>query len=137
MEKIKILFYVLVYLFCVNDLFAEVINVNTDKLKILIKNNVDIIDVRTKEEWKETGIIKNSHLISMNYKFGFFKKEDWFFEFEKINLKGNSAVLICAVGGRSSYLSNLISKNYDNLKIYNVVGGIKALIKSGFTLKKF
>ena len=40
-------------------------SVGNYELNILIKKGVNIVDVRTPEEWKKTGIINNSLLISL------------------------------------------------------------------------
>ena len=44
---------------------AEVIDINIRELNNLIEKKIKIIDVRTENEWKSTGIIKGSFLISL------------------------------------------------------------------------
>ena len=39
-------------------------NINNSELKELLKKGVRLIDVRRPDEWKETGIVKGSHLLS-------------------------------------------------------------------------
>ncbi len=44
---------------------AEVIDINNRELSNLIEKEIKIVDVRTQNEWKSTGIIKGSILISL------------------------------------------------------------------------
>ena len=44
---------------------AEVININNKELSNLIEKEIKIIDVRNQNEWKSTGIIKGSFLVSL------------------------------------------------------------------------
>ena len=88
------------------------------------ENKMIIIDVRTVNEWKETGIIPESMLINMHDS-NFSEKKDFLKEIEEVihSQPQKQIAIICASGGRSSLTSNaLISKGYKN--IYNVSGGI-------------
>ena len=44
--------------------FAQVENIDNDRLKFLIDEGIPIIDIREEVEWKETGIVDRSHLIT-------------------------------------------------------------------------
>ena len=59
----RFLFFLI--LFLPKVLYADLKSVGNYELNILIKRGVNIIDVRTPEEWKKTGIINNSLLISL------------------------------------------------------------------------
>ena len=48
--------------------YSEVIEVSNSQLKSLLENNVPIIDIRREEEWKATGIIENSILMTFDKK---------------------------------------------------------------------
>ena len=69
---------------------SEVINVDNKKLKKLMTRGIPIIDVRTEKEWKATGILKKSYLISMINDKGKYSLDDWFKKFSQIKLKNNS-----------------------------------------------
>ena len=59
----RLLFFLI--LFLPKVLYADLMSIGNYELNILIKRGVNIVDVRTPEEWKKTGIIKNSLLISL------------------------------------------------------------------------
>ena len=119
----------IIIIFFSNTVFAEVINIGNEELKILLKQGIPIVDVRNKNEWEATGTISMSHLISMLNHNGKYSIENWYNEFSKMKLKNNSVILICAVGGRSHYLAKIINHHKKNIKVYNVKKGIKNWIK--------
>ncbi len=115
---------IFIFIFLIQNAYSDVISINNQKLDELLKKGIPIIDVRTEKEWNKTGIIKNSFLVSMINKRGRYSFSDWMKRFSDINLKNNSAILICAVGGRSLYLAKMIQSVTDDLRIYNVEKGI-------------
>ena len=89
-----------------------------------MSNNLIIIDVRNKEEWKETGIIPNSLLIQM-LSAGRTIRKEYISELlialgEDKNIK---AAIICHSGGRSSATVELL-KNEGFNNIFNISEGM-------------
>ena len=115
---------------------AEVININNKELSNLIEKEIKIIDVRTQNEWKSTGIIKGSFLVSLLNKNKKFIFEDWFAMFENNFGRNKSIIFICASGVRSIYISNLVKKKKPDLKIYNHKRGINYWIRSGYKIER-
>ena len=130
-------FSIIFFLLFSNIVFADIIDINNEELKKLIKKGIPIIDVRTKKEWVKTGIIKNSHLISMINDKGRYSLENWFNEFSKIKLKNNSTILICAVGGRSFYIAKILNDRKENITVYNLQKGILNWIKKQNPTEKY
>ena len=116
---------------------AEVIHIDNKELSNLIETEVKIIDVRTQNEWKSTGIIKGSFLISLLNKNKKFIFEDWYAMFENKFGKNESIVFICASGVRSNYISHLVQRRKPDLKIYNLEKGINHWIRSGNKIYRF
>ena len=56
--KTKILSITLVAFLFNPQLFADINEVNNNKIIILMESGVPLIDIRTKREWYETGVIK-------------------------------------------------------------------------------
>ena len=116
---------------------AEVIDINIRELTNLIEKKIKIIDVRTENEWKSTGIIKGSFLISLlneNKKFIF---EDWYEMFNNKFGKNKSIIFICASGIRSNYISHLVKKKNPDLIVYNLKKGINKWIRSGYKIERY
>ena len=124
---------ILLFLFIISIKFvnAEVIDIDNSELKNLIANDINIIDVRTQNEWKSTGIIEGSILISLLDKKNKFIFENWYKDFNKKITKNESIIFVCALGIRSKFISNLINKKKPDLKIYNLKKGINNWIRSG------
>jgi rhodanese-related sulfurtransferase len=117
---------ILIFLLLIsNTVFAEIINIDNKKLKKLIKQGIPVIDVRTKKEWIKTGVISDTYLISMINEEGKYSLKDWYKQFSKIELKDDAVVLICAVGGRSSYIAKILQSTNKDIDIFNLEKGIK------------
>ena len=119
------------FIFFIRFVNAEVIDIDNSELKNLIEKDINIIDVRTQNEWKSTGIIEGSILISLLDKKNKFIFENWYENFNKKISKNESVIFVCALGVRSKYISNLINKKKPDLKIYNLKKGINDWIRSG------
>ena len=130
----KILF-VLFVLFT-NFVNAEVINIDNRELSNLIKKEIKIIDVRTENEWKSTGIIKGSFLISLLNKNKKFIFEDWYKMFKNKFSRNKSIIFICASGIRSNYISHLVKNKDPDLTVYNLKKGINDWIRSGYKIER-
>ena len=116
---------------------ADVINIDNRELSNLIEKEIKIIDVRTQNEWKSTGIIKESFLVSLLNKNKKFIFEDWYAMFENKFGINETIVFICASGIRSNYISHLVQRRKPDLKIYNLKKGINHWIRSGNKIYKF
>ena len=130
--KIAIIIFILFSKF-VN---AEVIDINNKELSNLIEKEIKIIDVRTQNEWKSTGIIKGSFLVSLLNKNKKFIFEEWYAMFENNFSKKKSIIFICASGVRSNYISNLVKKKDPDLIVYNLKKGINNWIRSGYNIER-
>ena len=89
-----------------------------------MSNNLIIIDVRNKEEWKETGIIPNSLLIQMLSAGRTIRKE---YISELLIALGEDkdikAAIICHSGGRSSATVTML-KDLGSNNIFNISEGM-------------
>ena len=128
---------IIIFLLFSKTVFSDVKNINNEELKHLLKKGVPLVDIRTEKEWSKTGIIKNSFLVSMINQKGRYSFEDWSKRFSSVKLKNNSAILICAVGGRSDYLAKLLGSRNGNIVIYNVKKGIYNWIADNNPIVKY
>ena len=128
---------IFIFLLFSKTVFSDVKNINNEELKHLLKKGVPLVDIRTEKEWSKTGIIKNSFLVSMINQKGRYSFEDWSKRFSSVKLKNNSAILICAVGGRSDYLAKLLGSRNENIVIYNVKKGIYNWIADNNPIVKY
>ena len=113
--------------------FAQVENIDNERLKFLIDEGIPIIDIREEVEWKDTGIVDKSHLITFFDSEGKYDVQKWLAELEEITSRNDPVIIICRSGRRSLILANYLSKHENFLKVYNVTEGIKGWKKANLT----
>ncbi|BCX79808.1 rhodanese-like domain-containing protein [Campylobacter sp. 19-13652] len=90
-----------------------------------------IIDVRTPDEWRETGIVEGALTIDIVGNKQKFAQE----VLSKID-PTKPVALICRTGRRSTYAANFLeeelAKQGIKLEIINLNGGVVSLIKQGY-----
>ena len=128
--KIKLLVLTLLFLLNSNHLFAEIFEVNNEKIKILLESSVPLIDIRTEGEWNETGVINNSHLLPFFDKDGNYDFKNWMIEIGEIADENGPVIIICRSGRRSRIVSNMMIKENSEYLIYHATNGIKSWIES-------
>ena len=114
-----------------SPVYAEVTEVDNTQLQALIEKGIPIIDVRRPDEWKRTGIVEGSHLMTFFDAKGRYNIEAWVTELNKIVEKDEHFVLICAVGGRTGSISKLLDLKLGYTGVHNVSKGINHWIRKG------
>ncbi|WP_170826920.1 FKBP-type peptidyl-prolyl cis-trans isomerase [Magnetovibrio blakemorei] len=110
-------------------------NIDNEELKALLARGVPLVDVRRKEEWDQTGVIKGSHLITAFNERGTLDKP-FVPGFKAVAGMEDEVILICRTGSRSSVLSQALADQVGYKKIYNVSSGITKWIKDGNAVEK-
>ena len=128
--KIKLLALTLYCLLNSAQLFAEIYEVNNEKIKMLLENNVPLIDIRTEGEWHDTGVVKRSHLLTFFDKDGNYDFKKWMIEVGEIADENGPVIIMCRSGRRSRIVSNMIIKENSEYLIYHATNGIKSWIES-------
>ena len=131
----KIIFIFLLTCFAKSNVFAETIDINNDEIKKLIKNNIPIVDIRTSDEWNQTGVIPNSILLTFFKKNGTYNFETWHKELGYVIDTNKPYVLICRSGRRTKIVSEIIDKKIDKL-VYNASFGINSWLQSNLKVVK-
>lgn len=111
-------------------------DLDNDGLKAKIAAGVPVIDIRRPDEWKETGVIPGSHLLTF-----FDEKGNPNPDFGKGLLKFISGpqdeiVLICRTGSRSKVLADYLTTRAGFSKVGNVQNGITNWISAGEEVTK-
>lgn len=110
---------------------AEVINIDNDDLKRLQAQGIQIIDLRTAPEWKQTGVVDKSHLITLFDERGRADPGKWLSEVDRVAGKGQPVILICRTGNRTGAAARFIDQQSPQRKIYNVTQGITGWQRAG------
>ena len=120
----------LFFIFFSAQLFAEIIEVNNNKIKELMEHGVPLIDIRTEKEWHNTGIINESKLLTFFDYEGNYNADKWIQELGEIAGKNDPLIIICRSGRRSRIVSNLLEKKANYVKIFHATNGILSWIDS-------
>ena len=116
--------------------FSDVIEIGNIELKSLLQKKIPLIDIRRKDEWKSTGIVENSILMTFFDKNGKANTNEWLKELNKIAKKNDPVILICRTGRRTGIISKFLSEKVGYRLIYDVTDGITDWIKKGNTVLK-
>ena len=111
---------------------AQVAHINNEQLKSLIDEGVPVVDLRTAGEWRHSGIIEGSHLLTFFDERGNYDVRSWLKQFVQIARQEDRVVIVCAVGNRSLAVSGFLYENFGFTKVHNVVEGIEHWKQKGF-----
>ena len=112
-------------------LHAEVIQVDSAGLERLRADGVAVIDVRRAEEWRETGVIDGSHLLTFFDKKGRYDLDTWLPALAAIAESGEPVALICRSGKRSGRVARLLDEQFGYRHVYTARDGIVGWIEEG------
>jgi len=104
--------------------WADVQEIDNTQLHELLAQNVPIIDIRRAEEWTQTGIVEDSHLLTFFDAAGNYDARAWLDRLEPIAGKEDPFILICRTGRRTGLVGQFLDKQLGYKKVYNVKKGI-------------
>ncbi len=110
---------------------AEVVDIDNAELAKLAAAGVPVIDIRTRPEWEQTGIVPGSHLLTFFDERGNADPATWLERAKAISKPGDPLIIICRTGNRTKALSQFLSQRAGYAKVYNVKSGIVAWAKEG------
>ena len=130
-KLLRIIFLLFTGIIVCSQLLAQqntiiVKNINSDELNDMLGNNIQLIDVRTDDEFAE-GHIKGAQQINII-------SNRFDSEVEKLD-KDKPVILYCAVGGRSTAAMRKL-KSMGFKEIYNFIGGVREWTANNFELVK-
>ena len=136
MNLIKSHLKIIIFLIVSAQANADVQPADNDKIISLMKQGVPLIDIRTNSEWQNTGIIKNSKLLTFFGKDGKSDLKSWMNKLRKMVKKDQPVIIICRSGRRSGIVSDMLVNEENYSKVYNANSGIMAWINSGLETTK-
>jgi len=114
------------------SVFADFKTVDADAFEKLMAKGYPTIDIRTTDEWKQTGIIKGAHKMMFFTPKGQPDLAQWFFDLgHLVKDKKEPLLIYCAHASRSQSLGQgLVQMGFKN--VYELKGGIEnGWIKAG------
>lgn len=100
-----------------------------------ITKKMKVIDIRTPNEWKTTGIVHGSYPITFFDEQGRYDISSFMAKLSKVVKKGESVGIICNSGNRSIPVSDFLDKQ--GYTVTNLQGGIIYLLNQGIKFKPY
>lgn len=121
----------LLLILAVTAVRAEVIDIDNAGLERLATAGALIIDIRTRPEWEDTGVIKGSRLLTFFDESGRYDAPAWLQRVKALRQGQQPVVVICRSGNRTRPVSRLLSEQPGFGTVYNVRNGIRAWQEEG------
>lgn len=115
----------------VSPLRAAVIDIDNAELARLTATGVPLIDIRTAEEWRETGLVAGSRPITFADPRGRVDTLAWLAKIQAVAPPGQPVILICRSGNRTLAASRLLSEQAGYRLVYNVSKGLLGWLAEG------
>ncbi|CUX82450.1 MAG: Rhodanese-related sulfurtransferase [Roseibaca calidilacus] len=90
--------------------------------------DVLLVDIRRPEEWKQTGVLPNAHLLTYEQ----FDTPEAFLEALAPQLDGRPVALICRTGNRTNIAARALAERLDQ-PVIDIQGGIMRLMRDGYS----
>lgn len=110
------------------------IDIYPDK-KMLEESDMVVVDIRTRPEWQQTGIVPDSKCITFFDVSGNYDVEAFLKQMDDLGGKEQEIGLICRTGSRTSQVANFMHQQGYNVK--NLAGGVMKLMSEGYQLSKY
>lgn len=102
-------------------------NINNTELAKLLGDKVALVDIRRPEEWKQTGVVPGSNMITLFTSRGGVNP-DFVSQLQKVSSPDKPVILICRTGNRTRAGSTMLVQQLGYKNVYNVTRGIKGWI---------
>ena len=112
-------------------LHAEVIQVDSAGLERLRAEGVAVVDVRRPDEWRKTGVIEGSHLLTFFDKKGHYDLDRWMPALAAIADADQPVAVICRSGKRSGRVARMLDEKFGYRHVYTARDGILGWIEDG------
>lgn len=122
--KKMILLLLLVVCFCLSVPCSAAGYRNLPLTNQLLDSGITIVDIRTEPEWRETGVVPGSVLLTFFRPDRSYNLEDFTNKLDQHAAPGEEIALLCRRGNRSAKLAHLLfERGYTS--ILNITGGIR------------
>ncbi len=115
-------------------LHAEVINVPAGR--DLLQKGIPVVDIRTPQEWKQTGLLKGSIPIMFFDERGGYNVDAFIKQLHKHVDTSKPFALICRTGSRTKMVSQFLAATY-GYKVINLLGGITEAYRRGLPFEPY
>ena len=112
-------------------------DISPAELKKLKSDGAVLIDIRTPGEWRQTGVVPGSKLLTFFDMYGNYDVDSFMTEFEKlVPTKDTPFVLICRTGSRTATVGNFLANHMGYANAHHLSGGVYAWSAEGEDFEK-
>ncbi len=105
-------------------------NLDNGQMITLLERGVPIYDIRRPEEWRQTGVVEGSRLLTFVDANGRVQP-DFLNRFTGAVGKDDPVILICRTGNRTSTLARYLAEQLGYTRVFNVRNGITRWVSDG------
>lgn len=117
---------------------AEVVDIDAAELVRLTAEGIPLIDIRTEGEWKSSGVISGSKLLTFFDERGHADPVKWLEKARSIAVgTAQPVILICRSGNRTRAVARFLSEQAGYKKVYHVSRGIGGWVGEGRPLAPY
>jgi rhodanese-related sulfurtransferase len=126
----RLMLAVLALAFAPQLMAADLKAVDPQQVATLQQDKAILIDIRTPEEWRKTGLIPGSQPLTYFDATGHYDTAAWLKQLDQLTTdKNRPIVLICRSGHRSELVGNLLAKELGYGQVYHLRTGIKGWLE--------
>lgn len=107
---------------------AEVVRIDSAEFARLVAEDVTVVDIRRPDEWRRTGVIEGSHLMTFFDAGGNYDLKAWMSKLMPVVIGDRKVAIICHSGGRSRPVSRFLHEELGYRRVYDVRDGIAGWI---------
>ena len=111
------------------------INVDNAELQMMLEQYIPVYDIRRPEEWRQTGVIEGSKLLTFVDANGRLRP-DFIDRFTAEIGQNDPVILICRTGSRTSTLARFLVEQMGYTQVFNVRDGITRWISDDNPVKR-
>lgn len=105
---------------------AELVGVTPDELRALMDRGALVVDIRTPEEWKATGVIPGSRRLTFFDPYGQYDKGSWLKQLGPMaRFPDQAVILVCRSGNRSTTVGRMLANETGLGRVYHLEKGIR------------
>jgi rhodanese-related sulfurtransferase len=129
-KSLQLILIILILTAC-NNQTSSYTNIDYADLKKLMANGAVLVDIRTAQEWKHTGVIAGSNNLSFFLANGKMNP-DFVPQLQLLVKVDDHLIVMCRSGRRSGVASDFLTSKLGYKNVYNVKNGIMGWIKAGY-----
>ncbi len=105
---------------------GNLVGITPDELQAMQSKGAVVVDVRTPEEWKKTGLIPGSKGLTYFTASGGYDKEAWMKQLKGLaNPPNQPVILVCASGTRSALIGKMLATEAGYSQVYHLDKGVR------------